>query len=296
MLKARHYLAVSFVLSLLVLTSCAPIQPGNDYQPFAFGLIADIQYADKPISGGVYYTLGKLEECVADLNTKDLAFTIQLGDIIDGRYDQDGRNDLAKTREDLDTVLSVYNTLNSRKYHVVGNHCVGAGKQALLEKLEMQTSWYDFSYSCWRFIVLDGTDAGYGAIGSEQLNWLKNKLALAQTNNHKVIIFNHFPLLNAAGAHDVNPEPVLEILRGFDCVKVVFAGHHHGGGYAFRNSIHHITIQAMINGPKQNAYAVVEVFPGRLHIHGVGRVPTRILNIHSPAQNRILSLPNLGSF
>ena len=292
MLKARHYLAVSFVLSLLVLTSCAPIQPGNDYQPFAFGLIADIQYADKPISGGVYYTLGKLEECVADLNTKDLAFTIQLGDIIDGRYDQDGRNDLAKTREDLDTVLSVYNKLNSQKYHVVGNHCVGAGKQALLEKLEMQTGWYDFSHGGWRFIVLDGTDAGYDAMGSEQINWLKTTLALAQTNNQQVIIFNHFPLLDAGGPHDVDPEPVLEVLREFDCVTVVFAGHRHGGGYAFRNGIHHVTIQAMINGPKQNAYAVVEVYPGRLHIRGVGRVPTRILDIHSPAENPAPSLPN----
>ncbi len=53
---------------------------------FSFGVAADVQYADKAMSGARDYrqSVISLQGAVGDLNTWGLSFVIQLGDIIDG--------------------------------------------------------------------------------------------------------------------------------------------------------------------------------------------------------------------
>ncbi|MEP6673093.1 MAG: alkaline phosphatase, partial [Chthoniobacter sp.] len=57
-----------------------------DAQPACrIGLITDLHYGDKPAGNTRFYreTFGKLEEAVAKLNAEQLAFVVELGDLID---------------------------------------------------------------------------------------------------------------------------------------------------------------------------------------------------------------------
>jgi len=221
-----------------------------------------------------------LKEAVQELDRRNLAFTIQLGDLIDGNKTPE------TTQSDLDAVLEVYNSLSMPKYHVIGNHCLTAGKKELQEKLGLRRFYYDFSVPAaqgWRFVVLDGNDAGYGILGADQLEWLGSTLAEARTHKERVIVFCHFALLRSAAANHrmKTPEPVLKLINESGCVAAYFAGHDHAGGYAFQDGIHHVTLKGMVEAPASNAYAVIEVTPTTLRETGFGKEPSREMTIHA---------------
>lgn len=130
--------------------------------PLVFGVVADIQYADKDALRERHYraSIDNLKNCVAAINDESPVFTVQLGDIIDGH-----KGDFDKTHADLDSVVRVISHLNMPLHHVIGNHDMLAGKAHLEAKLNMKRFYYDFTVpSCdgWRFVVLDGNDGGYG--------------------------------------------------------------------------------------------------------------------------------------
>jgi len=266
------------VLAWLIFTAgCSTLT--HEPKPFSFAVIADIQWADRDSSGNRHFreSLGKLTECVNELNRKDLAFTIQLGDLINGQASKE------QTLSDLDRAVKEYNRLAMPKYHVIGNHCLAAGKEALHEKLKLPCFYYDFTVPAakgWRFIVLDGNDAGYGVLGREQLKWLESSLVQARQAREKVIIFSHFAVLEAAAKHRMqNPEPMLKLITESGCVAAFFAGHDHAGGYAYKDGIRHVTIKGMVEQPPETAYAVVEVTPSMLRVTGFGREPSRELKL-----------------
>lgn len=259
----------------------APVQQAAPSQDaFSFGVIADIQYADKEHSGTRYYRTSeqRLQECVDELNRHDLAFTIQLGDLIDG-------NDTPEaTLADLDHIMDIHGSLTMPTYHVIGNHCLTAGEEALHQKLKLDAFYYDFAIPeapGWRFVVLDGNDGGYGMIAEAQLTWLEARLSEASAQQEKVIIFCHYALLkDAAPAHRMKEsQPVLQIINASGCVVAYFAGHQHTGGYAYQNGIHHITVKGMVEAPEQNAYAILEVHSGQIIEKGYGAEPSRELDI-----------------
>ncbi len=243
---------------------------------FSFGVVADIQYADKDARGARHYrsSLDRLDECVDELNRHDLAFTIQLGDIIDGNETTEA------TATDLDTVLQHCSQLNMPLYHVIGNHCLTADREGLQQKLGLESSYYDFAVpeaAGWRFIVLDGMDGGYGSLSEVQLAWLKTTLDAARAAREKIIVFCHFPLIERAASNlrMQQPDPVLQELIASGCVVAYFAGHDHAGGYAFQDGIHHITLKGMVEAADSNAYAIFEVRPGQLKETGFGLEPGR---------------------
>ena len=270
------------VCVLMLIGSCATVLSSHaqGQEPFSFGVIADVQYSDKATAGARHYreSLAKLEECVTVLNRRDLAFTIQLGDIIDGNKSPE------KTLSDLDRVLENFNKLSIPKFHVVGNHCLTAGKENLQRKLDLDRFYYDFTVAAapgWRFVVLDGNDAGYGILGAAQLEWLEGKLTRAAAQGERVIVFNHFALLQEAAKHHrmKEPAPVLKRITESDCVVAYFAGHDHAGGYAFQDGIHHVTLKGMVEAPMRNAFAVIEVHPEKLDETGFGKEPSREMKI-----------------
>lgn len=259
-------------LCAVLLASCARRQP----EPFTFGIVADIQYGDKDAAGTRHYraSLGKLERCVADLNGRNLAFTIQLGDIIDGQTRKED------TRADLDRILAVFDRLDMPTYHVVGNHDLTAGREVLQERLGLQRTYYDFTVpqaAGYRFIVLDGNDAGYGVLGEAQLAWLDSTLSQSRLHDERVLVFNHFALVKAAARHGRmrTPEPVLELIDMSDNVIAYFAGHDHAGGYTKQNGIHHVTLKGMVESPDETACAVIEVRHDRIVETGFGAEPSR---------------------
>lgn len=265
------------VIVLLLASGFAFSRHAQAEEPPVFGVMADIQYADLDTAGARHYrtALVKLEECVADLSDRDLAFVIQLGDIVNG-HDKDVEKSIA----DLDRVLPIYNKLPMPKYHVIGNHCLSVDKETLGRKLGLKGFYYDFtvpSAKGWRFVVLDGNDAGYGVIGDEQLKWFRSTLDKAVKAEEKVICFCHFALLKEAAAHHrmAKPEPILKAMDETGCVVAWFAGHDHAGGYAVREGVHHVTLKGMVEAPVENAYALIELHPDKIEETGFGKEPNR---------------------
>ncbi|NLE38559.1 MAG: hypothetical protein GX621_11090 [Pirellulaceae bacterium] len=259
---------------------------------FSFGLVADVQYADKPDRPPRFYraSLERLRECVTELNRHPIDFTIQLGDLIDGysspEQSQAG-SDAVKSLRDLERVLPELARLNMKLYHVVGNHCMRVGRETLQERLGLTTAYYDFvpeSVSGWRMVVLDSMGIEYGELGKEQTEWLEATLAQAAKRNERVIVFNHFPLLKETTTrYDTiflkNQPAIRNILDRSGCVVAYFAGHDHAAAYAKDLGIHHVTFPAMAEAHKTNAYAIIDVFDDRIEIRGFGNVPSRTLRL-----------------
>jgi manganese-dependent ADP-ribose/CDP-alcohol diphosphatase len=267
---------LSLLLLALPLIGCQSRPPAP--RTFSFGVLTDVQYANKDPSGSKHFRTSKqrLEACVGELNRHDLAFTIQLGDMIDGNETE------PQTLAEFDEVLDIYNALSMPHYHVVGNHCMEAGKETLGQRLELERLYYDFTVpeaKGWRFIVLDGNDAGKGVLGKEQLAWLEKTLAAAANRKEQVIVFNHFALIRdtARYARMAEPQPVLDLIERSGCVVAYFAGHDHAGGYAVQNGIHHVTVKAMLESPEGNAFAIIEVNPDLLVETGFGEEPSRTM-------------------
>ncbi|MHC4487551.1 MAG: LamG-like jellyroll fold domain-containing protein [Planctomycetota bacterium] len=266
-----------FMFSLVLIGFAVGSVVGQE--AFVFAVIADVQYADKASSGARHYStsLDKLAEAVEHLNKEKPAFVIQLGDIIDGRG-------TPGSQEDLNTVLEVFNRLQMPTYHVIGNHCLSVDREALQKSLGLGRGYYDFtvpSAKGWRFVVTDGTDAGYGVMSTEQTDWFRSILETAALADERVICFNHFALLpQAAPSHRMaTPQPILDALDEAGNVVAWFAGHDHQGGYAYRKGVHHVTVCGMVEAPVQNAYALIELHPDIIKKTGFGKEPNRDMSI-----------------
>ena len=251
--------------------------------PVSFGVVADIQYADRTNAAGrgPAASVGLLAQCVSNFNRQSLSFVVELGDIIDGYPD-----DHARSQRDLDTITAVFCRITARHHAVRGNHCLNAGTNALLGMSGLSCSYYTFTVPAapgWRFIVLDGTDAGRGVMSSNQLAWLGATVRRARSHGERVICFCHFALLKEA-ARDwrmAQPHPALDIIESSGCVVAWFAGHEHSGGYAFTNGIHHVTFKAMVEQAAAT-FAVVTLHKNMISISGHGAEPSRELPLAMP--------------
>lgn len=281
-------------------------------QPVVIGLIADVQYADKPTVGARHYRLAleHLNECVGDLASGEpLAFAIQFGDLIDG---QDG--DAALALADLDRVLASLKELGTDVLHVVGNHCLEVPRAQLEQRLGLaESSSYSRSVAGWRLIVLDtlrvsvlGLEDGdariaeareqlaalkdsehvnattwNGAVGGAQRDWLAGELAAAAAAGERAIVIGHNPILAAASsAHHLawDHAEVCRVLAESLASFAYISGHCHAGGYATDAGIHHLTLKGMVEAPPgSNTYARLRLFPDRLELDGVGLEPDRVL-------------------
>ena len=296
---------------LLFVCGCGSLrQQSQDDQPIVFGIVADVQYADKDTVGARHYrtSLAKLVECVDELNGKDLSFVIQLGDIIEGGN---------KAENELDQILSLYNRLDAKKYHVPGNHdFTGISRRAVFEKMSIDRGYYDFTIGRWRFVVLDTMDvavnggwpegsenyrsgaemlarltrtsaanafAWNGGIGDEQMAWLDGVLSDADSKKQRTIVFAHHPVLPAGDAHNAwNSDKIVKVLQSHNCTAAYLSGHNHAGAYAIQNGAHYVTFKAMVESPVKNAYALIELGTDKISIVGFGNEPTRQLLLDAP--------------
>ncbi|MCE5310641.1 MAG: metallophosphoesterase [Acidobacteriales bacterium] len=268
-----------------------------------FAVLSDIQYADKDTAGTRDYraSIDKLTRAADDLNTRQLAFAIQLGDLID------------ESAANLDPILAAYERITTKKRHVIGNHDAAAiDRRELLKRLGLTNSFYEFAEAGWRFIVLDSADLSVaggwpeqsehftlavkmleelkaakapnaqewnGGVGERQMKWLTSALLRAKQKKERVIVFGHPPILASAStsAHLMwNYLAVRQTLEASGVVAAYFCGHDHNGGYAISRRIHHVTMPGIVEAPEPT-YAVVELHPDRLEIRGSGRAPTRTL-------------------
>eukprot|EP00026_Physarum_polycephalum_P010692 Phypoly_transcript_10866.p1 GENE.Phypoly_transcript_10866~~Phypoly_transcript_10866.p1 ORF type:complete len:257 (-),score=34.70 Phypoly_transcript_10866:372-1142(-) len=218
------------LIRLLPYRMAVSLPPRARIKPlFSFGVIADIQYADKPLVTGrdryekdaivkLKASLGHWMKCHDDT---PLNCIVNLGDIIDGH---EGEDAVEKDRRDLHDVLGALSTINLPKYHVLGNHCVwNLGCEYTTKALGMPHRYYDKPIANgWRFVFLDGTDLSLmkeshsmeeakeyfkenshrmledwnGGFSKKQQQWLLQVFEKAKQNKEKLILFCHWPLVN----------------------------------------------------------------------------------------------------
>lgn len=271
-----------------------------------FGIIADVQYADKPDAEGRHYraSINSLEDAVACFNGANPDFVIQLGDLIDG-----GANALME----MSRAVEVFDRVQTATYHVLGNHdFAGLDRATVLQLLNMKNAHYAFEIGSVRFVVLDTLDyslqGGWhpdspnyregvrlleqarereldnaqeynGAVGPEQMKWLDEVLAQADARGMQTILFSHLPFLPLGEKHTPwNAEEVIAVLEKHPCVKAVFSGHNHAGGYTQQNGIHYVTLEACVNAPS-GAWAIVTLSDDAIQIAGSGHLTSRTLPI-----------------
>jgi manganese-dependent ADP-ribose/CDP-alcohol diphosphatase len=283
---------------------------------FSFGLIADVQYADKETQGRRRYreALGKLVRAVEELDRHDLIFIADLGDLVDGN----GTRSLA----DLDRVLDAYRRSRHPVLHVIGNHCLAAaGRETILRRYGLERGYRQLSRDGHRFIFLDGMALSLeappesethrmakefllrnpwagtysGGLGEEQERWLRSCLEAAARRGEKVFVFCHLPILEGQSTRDLllwDHEEVSKMIVDSGCVAACFSGHDHAGGYAARAGVHFLTLPGLVEAPEEgNAFAEVEVHESFLIVAGHGTVPHRRLELPMPFPSRLPSRP-----
>lgn len=291
-----------FLLAVaVVMTGCA-----SQSRPLVFGVVADVQYADKDPAGGRYYrsSLGGLVAFVQQCNQKHVDFAIQMGDLIDG-----GEN----AGRDMDRALAVYEQLNCRHYHVPGNHDFeGLRRLTVLKRLGLERGYYTFEKNGVLFVVLDTQDVAMqggwtknsdaykkaeellqklteqkqpnaqpynGSLGNQQLVWLDGVLSAAKQKKQDVIVFGHLPLWPDGEKHTAwNASDVRKILSEYGCVRAYLCGHNHAGGYGQEKGIHYLTLQGMVDDPDGRTWAMIQVWPDKIEIQGTGNVKNQILS------------------
>lgn len=285
MMKQRHQQRTFRRLALVALWLTIGLRAlGGEAPPVMFGVAADIQYGDKEPRPPRVYTdsPAKLAECVGTFNARPLAFVIQLGDLVDG-YDKNP----ARSLQDLDRILPVLRRIKAPLYHVIGNHDMLCGREALTNRLGLAATYYDFKVAKapgWRFVVLDGNESGWNTMGAAQMQWLKETLAKATAAGERVICFSHYPRLMPGNSPTAQQGPVMKLLRKSPCVAAWFAGHEHGGGYVLDQGIHYLTFKGMVQNPS-NAFAVVTLTDQSIKVEGFGAEPSRDLPLAAGARS-----------
>ncbi|MFS8111580.1 metallophosphoesterase [Rhizobium jaguaris] len=271
---------------------------------FRFGVVADPQYAalgpNLALDRYPAKSLAKLEEAIAEFNRHDLAFVVTLGDIIDGGW------------ESFDAVLPVYETLQHKRYFLLGNHDFAVSVQHLTKvanRVGMPSAYYDFAHAGYRFIALDGNeislfaspegdprrddakalmkalhDAGAlnphrwnAAVSDSQYAWLAVKLQEAKAAGEKVVVMNHYPIFPENSHNAFDSESMLALLAQHDHVVAYLSGHNHKGNFGVVDGTYFLNFKGMVDTEDSNAYAIVSVYEDRLEIAGFGREDGRVL-------------------
>ena len=293
-----------FVLVLLLI-ACKSNTETCTSSDFEIGIIADCQYCNCDSQNKRFYrqSQDKFKIAIKELNTKALDYTIHLGDFIDRDF------------ESFDTVLPIWNSLKSQKYHVLGNHDFSVSdslKPLVPEKMRLKNRYYSFIKNNWRFIVLDGNDLSYygsisntkkketdslfsllkvdnepnlqtwnGGLSSDQLQWIKDQLNEAKNKNEHVGFYCHFPVGRDGEIHNLwNYKQFVALIENYDNVKFYFNGHNHHGDYIEKNDVHHLTFKGMVETESKSAFAIVKFTKDSILIKGYGRESSRGLKIN----------------
>lgn len=308
-LSRRRFLSLTGLGAAALPLGLPPISE-DDSAPFQFGVMADCQYADFDTVGTRHYreSVGKLREAVAAFNEANLKFALHLGDFVD------------RFAESFDDVVPIFDKLRMSKYHVLGNHDYQLPLDQLLETLRMPAPYHHFRRGGWRFIVVDTNDISLygnpvgsekyelaqemldqltsdgavnaqtwnGAVGSDQLAWLRRVLDGARSRGEQVVLNSHHPIYPKDPHNAWNDDELVDLVTSYDNVIAWFNGHNHHGNYGFTGGTHFVTFHGMVE-LETNAYATVRVLDDRFEINGYGREPDRIVPFGSAASELAVS-------
>mmetsp|Transcript_111776 Transcript_111776/g.193223 ORF Transcript_111776/g.193223 Transcript_111776/m.193223 type:complete len:390 (+) Transcript_111776:78-1247(+) len=112
-----------------------------------------------------------------------------------------------------------------------------------------------------------------GALGQQQLKWLRQELNSAAAARERVILLSHAILHPCAcdGTTMIWDYPqALEAIRENRNVAMVICGHDHKGGYhCDEHGVHHITLCSPLNlGESGKAFGIMEIHDSSVDLHG----------------------------
>jgi manganese-dependent ADP-ribose/CDP-alcohol diphosphatase len=225
--------------------------------------------------------------CLSRIADPPLTAVLHLGDIINGN------ETLEQSIKELDLIADIFHKglgpAGIPAIHVVGNHCLSAGRAKLLQTLEVPSPGYYAVPlpSGWRLLVLDTTEmsghSGYsvdswqqqeawdyvekhpmsddnpqmsdwnGGISQLQMQWLKDQLLDAEQQGQAVILASHHQVGEGASRRTHlawNHKAIRECLLSSPAFRLALAGHDHVGGYkAYGPDRHFVTLEALLEAP-----------------------------------------------
>lgn len=282
----------------------APTRARAEGGALRVGVIADPQYAPVPPRGTRYYanSLWKMDEAVADLNARNLDFTVTLGDIIDRHW------------ESYMHIMPIYDDLDAPGVFVLGNHdyAVAGDYLGSVERiLGLESAYYDFAGGGHRFLVIDGNEISLfanpegsenhelarerlsrleaagadnakpwnGGISDAQFAWIEAKLREADATGERVVVMGHYPLYPKDMHNMWDDERLVELFTAHDNVALYMNGHNHAGNYGKAGGTHFMNFKGMVETAHTTAYSVLEVRDDRIEVHGRGVERSRTLNL-----------------
>jgi 3',5'-cyclic AMP phosphodiesterase CpdA len=297
-LTRRH-----FVRTAVTAVAGAPfIGRGAEAGGFEIGLAADAQYADIDPAGTRYYrtAIARLTEAIEHGNSRDLAFCVHLGDLIDRSWGS------------FDEVLRPFARSRHHWHQLLGNHdfsVLDELKSRVPGRLGMAWRYGSFDHRDFRFVILDTNDVSTyahaagttahttaarelarvsaaklpqaqpwnGGLGPAQLAWLDRTVAEARASGRKVIVFAHHPVAPENSHNLWNAAEVLALIDRHPNIVAWLNGHNHAGNFVERNGVPFVNLRGMVETPDTTAFATARFLSDRLIITGHGREPSREL-------------------
>jgi manganese-dependent ADP-ribose/CDP-alcohol diphosphatase len=298
MISRRRFLAASVTVAV-----AGPFLMGASRRPeLRLGLVADPQFADINPRKTRFYreSTGKLTEAVEHFNGLDLAWCVNLGDLIDQRW------------ESFDAIFKPLAQSRHKFHHLLGNHDFNVPdeyKPRVPRRLGLKHRYYSVREGGFCFVMLDTTDVSpyayaedsresaaatvqwqrlaarsainaqpwNGAVGERQLNWFADTCRRAARAERKVIVFAHHPVCPADAHTEWNADALLKVVERSRNVVAWINGHNHAGAFGVHDDVPFITLKAMVETEKTNAFAVAHLRSDRLELVGHGREPSREL-------------------
>jgi manganese-dependent ADP-ribose/CDP-alcohol diphosphatase len=293
----------TFITASLSLAVTGPYVMGASHKPaLRLGVVADPQYADADPRTTRFYrqSLAKLTEAVEHFNGLDLAWCVNVGDLIDRGWEsfEEVFKPLAKSRH--------------RFHHVLGNHDFAVPdefKERVPKRLGLKRRYYAIQENESCFVLLDTTDVSTyahaanskmsvggtgelkrigatgainaqvwnGAVGNRQLKWFEETCLQAARTRRKVVVFAHHPVFPANDHCEWNSDALLKVVERNWNVVAWINGHNHAGAFGVHAGVPFITLKAMVETEDTNAFAEVRLHSDRLELVGHGREPYREL-------------------
>ena len=222
------------IISLICIFCCLSAEAAQ----LQFAQVTDVHFSASGIqqqnnSRDVGKTRQNLEWAVRSINNKKPKFVVFMGDNID-----------KSNEDDIIEFLKIVKSLKMPYYLAFGNHDAhevgGVKKEDFWEIIRKynkhntsKVGYYSFSpnkdFLC---VVLDGSvpfvPTAHGIYSEQQLKWLDK--TLSKNRNKKVLIFQHFPLIEPYDhpSHTLlNKEAYKEVIDKHSNVVSISSGHYH---------------------------------------------------------------------
>lgn len=290
----RNFLAVSAT------AASAPLAYTQTKPVVRLGLVTDAQYADIDPLGTRFYrkSIGKLGTAVEDFNRAELDLCVHMGDIIDRNW------------RSFDDILKPLSGLRHPLKHLFGNHdfdVLDEEKEKVAGRMGLEKRYSFVDKAGFRFVFLDTSDISTyahalrddrtfqavlrmntldrqgvpqaqpwnGAIGADQLAWLKSACDGAASKGMKVLLFAHHPVFPANTHNLWNDREMIRFVEENKAIVAWINGHNHAGNYGVRAGVPYLTMKGMVETESTTAYAFADLMPDRMILRGVGREPSR---------------------